>query len=231
MNFKILAVYLLVPILVIVLIAVAAGCFGLKKKESIKGDVFEYFKQDWNAEPETADEAPFFRRFFDMFVQSYEYEKYKESANKAKYYFYKLLVLLIILCIPFLVLVLITEKEWILNDNEWNEVYLYTVILVPLVFAYLVNKYIKIKNYHETWYRHLKNRHHMEWRMVLFIKDYELRKKDTEPKETDRSTESLKIGFINDICEYWKAETAEISVSSAAKEENIFEDIAGLFGK
>ena len=166
-----------------------------------------------------------------MFVQSYEYEKYKESANKAKYYFYKLLVLLIILCIPFLVLLLITEKEWILNDNEWNEVYLYTVILVPLVFAYLVNKYIKIKNYHETWYRHLKNRHHMEWRMVLFIKDYELRKKDIKPEEAASSAESLKIGFINDICEYWKAETAKISVSAAAKEENILEDISSLFGR
>ncbi|MBR2801525.1 MAG: hypothetical protein IKE21_02870 [Erysipelotrichaceae bacterium] len=164
-------------------------------------------------------------------MQAYEYEKYKESASRSKYYFYKLLVLLIILCIPFLVLFLIDKKDWILNENEWNDIYLYTVILVPLVFAYLVNKYIKIRKYHETWYRHLRNRHHMEWRMVVFVKDHELLKSGVKPEEKEVTPRSLKIDFINDICEYWKAETAEISVSAGAKEENIFEDIGNLFSK
>ena len=73
-----------------------------------------------------------------MFLQTYEYEKYKESSNKFKYYIYKLLVLLVLLSIPFLALVLITSKEWLLNDAEWNNIYLYTVILVPLLFSRIV---------------------------------------------------------------------------------------------
>ncbi len=85
-----------------------------------------------------------------MFLQTYEYEKYKESSNKFKYYIYKLLVLLVLLSIPFLALVLITSKEWLLNDAEWNNTYLYTVILVPLLFAYLMNQYCTIKQYRET---------------------------------------------------------------------------------
>ena len=85
-----------------------------------------------------------------MFLQTYEYEKYKESSNKFKYYIYKLLVLLVILSIPFLALVLITSKEWLLNDAERNNTYLYTVILVLLLFAYLINQYCRIKQYRET---------------------------------------------------------------------------------
>ena len=55
-----------------------------------------------------------------------------------------------ILSIPFLALVLIASKEWLLNDAEWNNTYLYTVILVPLLFSYLINQYCRIKQYRET---------------------------------------------------------------------------------
>lgn len=40
---KIYAVNLILPVLVVILIALAAGCFGIKKKESIKSDVYKYF--------------------------------------------------------------------------------------------------------------------------------------------------------------------------------------------
>ena len=228
MNFKIIAMNLIVPVTVILAIGVIAGCFGLKKKESIKEEVFAGFKQDWEAE-ENPKEADVFRKFFRMFVQAYEYEKYKENANKLKYLFYKLLVLSVILCIPFLVLFLITGKEWILNNSEWNDIYLYTVILVPLVFAFLVNQYIRIRQYHEIWYRHLRNRHFLEWRMIVFIKDYELLKAGLSDAEPGSSSEKLKVSFINDICEFWKA-ASEIS-QGESKEENIFAEIGSLFSK
>ncbi len=231
MNGKIFAVNLVVPLLAVIIIAAIAGWFRRGKKESIKDELFEYFVKVWNAdekEPEAGEEESFFRRFFKMFVKAYEYEKYKESANKLKYYFYKLLVLFVILCIPFLSLFLITSKEWILNDAEWTNMYLYTVILVPLIFAYLVNKYIRISQYHEIWYRHMRNRHHMEWRMMVFVKDYELLKAGKKPE--DVTEDSLKIDFINDMSEYWKTETVSIT-EAGAKEENIFADFAGLFGK
>ena len=232
MNHKIFAVNLILPVFVVIVIAVLTGCFRFKKKESIKDELFAYFVKVWKAEEQDAEpgKESFFRKFFDLFVQTYEYEKYKESANKLKYNFDKMLVLFIILCIPFLVLVLIDGKEWVLNGNEWNQIYLYTVILVPLIFAYLVNKYIKIRQYHETWYRHLRNRHQMEWRMMAFVKDYELMKAGLSTKDPAATAESLKIDFINDAVGYWK-EAAEITVSASVKEENIFEDISSLFGK
>ena len=231
---NIFAMNLFIPLLAIVIIAVITGCYGVKKKGSIKGELFEYFKKVWNeGEEETGpeDEGSFFQRFFTMFVQAYEYERYKESVNKLKYYFYKLLVLIVILCIPFLVLFLITRKEWVLQESEWNDIYLYTVILVPLIFAYLINKYVRIRQYHQIWYRHLKNRHHMEWRMMMFVKDYELLKSGVKDKEDETSPESLKVDFINDMSEYWKTETAEIAGGAEVKEENIFEDIGSLFHK
>jgi hypothetical protein len=234
MNNKIFAVNLAVPVFVILVIALIAGCFRLKKKESVKGELFDSFVKDWKdgeKDPEAGEKETFFRKFFKLFVQSYEYEQYKESSNKLTYYFYKLLVLFIVLCIPFLVLFLITRKEWILNDSEWNDIYLYTVILVPLIFAYLVNKYIKIRQYREIWFRHLRNRHYLESRMMEFVKDYELKKEGLNPDGKGSTFESLKIDFINDVCGFWKTAASEISVSAGAKEENIFEDMGSLFGK
>ena len=149
MNLKIIMMNLIVPILAVLVIGAITGGFRAKKKESIKSEVYEYFVKIWKAD-EKEDEKDSSRDFFTMFLQTYEYEKYKESSNKFKYYIYKLLVLLVILSIPFLALVLITSKEWLLNDAEWNNIYIYTVILVPLLFAYLINQYCRIKQYRET---------------------------------------------------------------------------------
>ena len=89
---KIFATNLFVPVLVILAIAAIAGSFRFKKKESIKGEVYEYFVKVWKTgEPESGEET-FFQRFFRMFIQAYEYEKYKESVNKLKYYLYKILM-------------------------------------------------------------------------------------------------------------------------------------------
>lgn len=228
MNYKIYLMNLAVPAIAVLVIAIISGIFKVKKKESIKGEVFDYFVSIWKSEEnkEEKKEGSFYRKFFDMLLQTYEYEKYKESSNRLKYYFYKLLVLLVILSIPFLALFLITSKEWLLNDSEWNNIYLYAAILVPLIFAYLINQYIRIKQFRETWYRHLRNRHQIEWRMLTYVKDHELLKEGKTAKEAGTTFESLKIDFINSMCDYWKSAATEIDIS---KEENIFEGIGSLF--
>ena len=225
MNYKIYLMNLAVPAIAVLVIAIISGIFKVKKKESIKGEVFDYFVSIWKSE-ENKKEGSFYQKFFDMLLQTYEYEKYKESSNRLKYYFYKLLVLLVILSIPFLALFLITSKEWLLNDSEWNNIYLYAAILVPLIFAYLINQYIRIKQFRETWYRHLRNRHQIEWRMLTYVKDHELLKEGKTAKEAGTTFESLKIDFINSMCDYWKSAATEIDIS---KEENIFEGIGSLF--
>ena len=228
MNYKIYLMNLAVPAIAVLAIAIISGVFKVKKKESIKGEVFDYFVSIWKSEEnkEEKKEGSFYQKFFDMLLQTYEYEKYKESSNRLKYYFYKLLVLLVILSIPFLALFLITSKEWLLNDSEWNNIYLYAAILVPLIFAYLINQYIRIKQFRETWYRHLRNRHQIEWRMLTYVKDHELLKEGKTAKEAGTTFESLKIDFINSMCDYWKSAATEIDIS---KEENIFEGIGSLF--
>ena len=200
---------------------------GLKKKESIKGELLEYFKEVWQS-GDSGEARGFFGKFFQMFVQAYEYEKYKESLNRSKYYFYKFLVLLVVLSIPLLVLFLLSKKEWVTKNSEWNDMYLYAAVLVPLIFAYLANKYIKLKQYYETWYRHLRTRHQMEWRMLEFVKDHEMLEAGLIAEGPENSSKALKIAFINDMCEYWKTETDGIPSGAAAKEENIFEDISKL---
>ena len=50
MDNKIIAVNLFVPLLVILIIGVIAGCFRLKKKESIKSGLFDTFARTWEKE-------------------------------------------------------------------------------------------------------------------------------------------------------------------------------------
>lgn len=231
MNKLVIAACVCILVLVIFTIASVSGSYGVEKKASIKEGVYEYFKKAWLADEPEAGKETFFKRFFELFVQAYEYEIYKESVNKRKFRNFKLLVLFIILCVPFLALFLIMEKASILGDGEVSELYLYSIVLVPVVFAFLVNKYTKISQYHEIWYRHMRNRHYMEWRMMVFVKDYELLKEGLKTSEQAATPESLKIDFINDMSAYWKTETDGISSNAGAKEENIFEDIGKLFGK
>ena len=232
MNKMLFMTNLFVPALVVLAMMAVAGYFRAKQKDSIKNELFEYFVKVWNADDKgtkRGKDESFFQRFLRMFSQAYEYEKYKEQVNRFKYYIYKLLAFVVIFCIPFLMLFLITRDTWNVEGNEWNNMYLYTVILVPLIFAYLINKYTRISLHHQTWYRHMKNRHHLEWRMMEFIKDYELLKSGVKPEEEGTTIESLKVAFVNDICEYWKGTTTEIATGAAVKEENIFEDMVGLF--
>ena len=50
MNKTIFAVNLAVPLFVVLIILAIAGCLGVKKKESIKGELFEYFVRVWEAD-------------------------------------------------------------------------------------------------------------------------------------------------------------------------------------
>ena len=50
MNFKIFAVNMIVPLLAVLVVEIITGAFRLKKKESIKGDLFEYFVKVWKAD-------------------------------------------------------------------------------------------------------------------------------------------------------------------------------------
>ncbi len=232
MNNRFLIVNALIPFIVIILIVVCERCFGIRKKESIKSDLFEYFKKVWEASENGSgsdEKDSFFQKFFGMFIQTYEYEKYKEDNNKHRYYFFKLVDLFIVLCIPFLTLYLLYVKEEYFKQSEWNDTYLYVVILVPLIFVYLLNKYIRVRQYYETWYRHLRNRHQMEWRMLEFIKNYELKMAGVKSEESGAINESLKIDFINDMCEYWKTTSSEIAVPTSPKDENIFAEFSSLF--
>ncbi len=76
----------------------------------------------------------------------------------------------------------------------------------------------------------MQNRHQMEWRMMLFVKDYEMFKDGVKTEDSLATVEDLKAAFVNDMCDYWKVVTTEIANSTESKEENIFEDINKLFG-
>ena len=115
-----------------------------------------------------------------------------------------------------------------MGNNEWNEIYLYIVIAVPIILAFLLNKYVDVKQYRQLWLQHSKIKYHLEWRMMELIKDYEMQKAAAKPEETGSLLTALKTSFINDMCEYWHTSTTELSEKVMAKEENLFQEIGNM---
>lgn len=173
-------------------------------------------------------EEPFDHMFLRLFKQEYKYEQYQISKNKSKYLLFKALVLVVIAAIPFLMLFLITKKDFILGKNEWNDIYLYIIIAIPVIFAYLLNRYVIVRHYRETWAQNIKVKRYMEWRMMMFVKDYEMKKSRMNPDETAALLVSLKDSFINDMFEYWRTSTTEYSEAVLSKDENIFQEIGKM---
>jgi hypothetical protein len=64
--------------------------------------------------------------------------------------------------------------------------------------------------------------------MMMFVKDYEMKKSRMNPDETAALLVSLKDSFINDMFEYWRTSTTEYSEAVLSKDENIFQEIGKM---
>ncbi|MBQ9153686.1 MAG: hypothetical protein IJ130_07720 [Solobacterium sp.] len=225
-------IYLAIPVAAILAIILVTAHYRLKDEGSVISEVFGIFSSVWeNKEAESEKEnASFYQMFLRLFKKAYEYEGFQVSMNKNKYFLYKTMVLLVIASVPFLMLFLVTKKDMILGDSEWNDIYLYTIIIVPLVLAYLLNKYIYVKQYRNMWIKHEKIRTHMEWRMMDLIKCYEMQKAGKTPEELRQLLGTLKNDFIDDICGYWNTSSEGYYDSILSKDENLFQEIGSLFG-
>lgn len=204
----------------------------MKNKKDVVSEVNSLFKKIWesNRKKDENNKESFDQLFLRLFKKIYDYESEEINTNKNKYFILKGIVLVIIASIPFLILGLLSNKQFILGENEWNDVYLYTIILVPVAFAFLLSKYIDAKQYRELWMRHTKSKDYMDWRMMMFVKDYETKKMAVAEENAPTLLETLKAEFIDDMCKYWNASTTEFIEKVMAKDENIFQEIGRLIG-
>jgi len=224
------AFYLFIPFVLALAIVFITLHYNSKEIEPIVAEVFGIFKTIWESDKKKSKDGkePFDTVFLQLFEKAYASEGLYAMEFKNKYFLYKTLILLIVASIPFLILFLLTKKAFILGNNEWNEIYLYIVIIVPIILAFLLNKYVDVKQYRELWIQHTKIKYHLEWRMMELIKNYEMQKAAAKPEETGSLLTTLKTSFINDMCEYWHTSTSELSEKVMAKEENLFQEIGNM---
>jgi hypothetical protein len=224
------AFYLFIPFVLALVIVFVTLHYNSKEIEPIVAEVFNIFKTIWESENMKSEDGkePFDAVCLRLFKKAYASEGLYAVEFKNKYFLYKTLILLIVASIPFLILFLVTKKAFVLGDNEWNEIYLYIVIVVPIILAFLLNKYVDVKQYRQLWLQHSKIKYHLEWRMMELIKDYEMQKADMKPEEAETLLKKLKSSFINDMCEYWHTSTSELSEKVMAKEENLFQEIGNM---
>jgi hypothetical protein len=222
--------YLLVPIVIVLAILFLTVFYRTKKDKSIVKEIYSVFVKTWeNGEvPAEDEEEIFYQTFLRLFKQDYRYNRNQLAENRDKYFLFKALVLVVIAAIPFLMYLLVSKKEFILGKNEWNDIYLYTIIAVPIVFAYLLNRFIIVRRFREMWAHHTKVKQHMEWRMMMLVKDYEMKKQKMTPEEAEQLLDSLKQDFINEICEYWNKSAEEFADQVLSKEENLFQEIGKM---
>ncbi len=232
MDLRVYLFYLLIPVSVILVIIVILKRNKARHLEQIDKEVVSLFEKIWNSnEPDgSSGELSFTRMYYKLFQKTYLYEEAEEMVNKSEYYIFKLLVLFVILTIPLLVVFLMTKKEFIFGDNEWSYLYLCIAVLLPLSFAYLLKKYIDMKQYRPNWIHHARVKINMEWKMMEFIKNYELQKIGKNEKEIDELLTALKVAFINETSILWK-ESMDNSPEldpSKMKEFNLIEEIGAM---
>ena len=222
--------YLAVPFILLLAIIGVTGYYMIKDREPIVNEVSQMFEKVWKeSSPAGKDEEETFEQvFLRLFTHAYKYEGYMVSQNKNKFFLYKTLTLLVIASVPFLMLLLFTKKTEIMGDNEWNEMYLYIIIVVPVMLAYLLNKYINVKQYHDLWVQHAKIKYHLEYRMMVLVKDYELKIHGLNPEEAQKEVASMKKGFIDEMTEYWNTSVVTLSDDIMSKEDNLFQEIGKL---
>ncbi|MBR2676956.1 MAG: hypothetical protein IKE28_08605 [Solobacterium sp.] len=232
-NNLIYLLFLAVPFVTVLFLLFVASFYKVQKKESIIQDIFPIFKGIWNSfRPSSADgKEPFTSKFLDLFQKAYNDETLQVSENKNKYYLYKILILAVVSSVPFLMLVMLNEKDLLLGDTEWSNIYLYTIVAVPLILAYLLNKYINVRHYRDLWITHSKIKSHIDWRMMVFIKEYETQKTKMKPEESEALLESLQKSFIDDMCEFYNTSSIEVSEKVMSKDENMFQEILSIFSK
>ena len=224
------AFYLFIPFVLALVIVFVTLHYNSKEIEPIVAEVFSIFKTIWESDKKKSKDGkePFDTVFLRLFKKAYASEGLYAVEYKNKYFLYKTLILLIVASIPFMILFLVTKKAFVMGNNEWNEIYLYIVIAVPIILAFLLNKYVDVKQYRQLWLQHSKIKYHLEWRMMELIKDYEMQKATANPEETDKLLTTLKTSFIIDMCEYWHTSTSELSEKVMAKEENLFQEIGNM---
>ena len=233
MDLRLYSFYLLIPVSVILVIIVILKRNKARHLEQIDKEVVSLFEKIWKRnEPDGSSAEPSFTMmYYKLFQKTYLYEEAEVMINKSEYYIFKLLVLFVILTIPLLVVFLMTKKEFILGDNEWNNFYLYITVLLPLSFAFLLKKYIDMKQYRPNWIHHARVRVNIEWKMMEFIKDYELQRTGKNEKETAELLTALKAAFVNDTCNLWK-ESMDNSPEldpNKMKEFNLIDEIRAVF--
>jgi len=91
-----------------------------------------------------------------------------------------------------------------------------------------LNKYINVKQYHDLWVQHAKIKYHLEYRMMVLVKDYELKIHGLNPEEAQKEVASMKKGFIDEMTEYWNTSVVTLSDDIMSKEDNLFQEIGKL---
>lgn len=181
--------------------------FRKKEKEKLKspmGEIYQLWEEDWlsdEADKRKAKEDPFFL----LFKFDYEYCCQKALENKKKNFRIKFLGILPFLVVTFLCLggviaynanVFIQVKgnmgEFI-EKNNWNFSIYGTVFYVAAILVmYVISKWLDVKQYQETWSRHMEHKYAVEMEMFKFIRHME-----------DYTSLDRKQKFIRNIMKTW----------------------------
>lgn len=144
---------------------------GVRLEES-KRKILKTWEDEWNNLPplenKECDEI-----FLAFFKDNYDYIQYKKKANKFKNFLWKDLFLLI-LAVGTIIFLKEAFHFFIIEENSLIVTGTGVVFLiVTLLSAFLIVKWIDVKKYQETWARHSLHKYLLEQEMLRFILNIE----------------------------------------------------------
>lgn len=140
--------------------------------EKSKRKILKTWEDEWNNLP-PLENKEYDEIFLAFFKDNYDYIQYKKKTNKFKNFLWKDLFLLI-LAVGTIIFLKEAFHFFIIEENSLIVTGTGVVFLiVTLLSAVLIVKWIDVKKYQETWARHSLHKYLLEQEMLRFILNIE----------------------------------------------------------
>lgn len=209
---------------------IKAFLFGVKKENvkkttKIMRDILNYWETEWkNVSGYVEEKDP----FFHLFIETYKYIKRKEEDNKENNFKWKSLFIVILAVGPAMVFIvnilprIVVKIGFIFKISFLSDLgnqiitgglleeLLFGVegVVIWIFIAFLIQKWLNVKKYQETWVRHSDHKLALEQEMIKFV--YEI-----DGYEDQNAKRKL---FVERCLEIWKINQKKFSDNMNNKE-------------
>lgn len=189
-----------------------------KESRKAESDLYSKWQEKWQSQEDV---------FVQFYKASYEYSRMKRDYNKKRNFQYKKIFIIVLLILTGLFI-------WdVMSDNKWMQ--RCRLLRIPIDFkgcilekiilfggivliAAIVNKWIDINKYQETWVRHSKTVNRLNSEMLKYVEEIGPYEQPFQWQEDQRRTI-----FIKSVLKIWNDNSEKFTDNMENKEKELMD--------